>query len=90
MDTLHAEKKAFLHRMEVNNGYSNSKQFYLGRIRFIMDRHSFAEREQMLGMVMSAAMCDKDLSVSELMHIVAQVEEAHKKSMEANFNDGWH
>ena len=41
MDTLHAQKKAFLHKMEVNNGYSNSKQFYLGRIRFIMDRHSF-------------------------------------------------
>ena len=89
MDTLHAEKKAFLTRMAVTGSYSNSKEFYLGRIRFILEHHDFAQREQMLGMVLLAAMSDRALSVSELMYIINKVEEAHQKSMEANYNEQW-
>lgn len=89
MDTLHQEKKAFLTRMAVAGSYSNSKEFYLGRIRFIIEHHDFAQREQMLGMVLQAAMSDRALSVSELMFIINRVEEAHKKSMEDNYNEGW-
>ena len=89
MDTLHQEKKAFLTRMAVAGSYSNSKEFYLGRIRFILDHHDFAQREQLLGMVLQAAMSDRALSVSELMFIINSVEEAHKKSMEDNYNAGW-
>lgn len=89
MDTLHQEKKAFLQRMAVAGSYSNSKEFYLGRIRFILDHHDFEMREQMLGMVLQSAMNDRALSVSELMFIVNKVEEAHKKSMEDNYNAGW-
>lgn len=89
MDTLHQEKKEFLHRMAVSGSYSNSKEFYLGRIRFIMEHHDFAQREQLLGMVLQAAMSDRALSVSELMYIINKVEEAHKKSMEDNYNEGW-
>lgn len=89
MDTLHQEKKAFLTRMAVAGSYSNSKEFYLGRIRFILEHHDFAQREQMLGMVLQAAMSDRALSVSELMFIINKVEEAHKKSMEDNYNEGW-
>ena len=89
MDTLHQEKKAFLQRMAVAGSYSNSKEFYLGRIRFILDHHDFAQREQLLGMVLQAAMSDRALSVSELMFIINKVEEAHKKSMEDNYNEGW-
>ena len=89
MDTLHQEKKAFLTRMAVAGSYSNSKEFYLGRIRFILDHHDFAQREQLLGMVLQAAMSDRALSVSELMFIINKVEEAHKKSMEENYNEGW-
>ena len=89
MDQLHAEKKAFLTRMAVAGSYSNSKEFYLGRIRFILEHHDFAQREQLLGMVLQAAMIDKALSVSELMFIMSKVEEAHKKSMEDNYNAGW-
>lgn len=89
MDTLHQEKKAFLTRMAVAGSYSNSKEFYLGRIRFILEHHDFAQREQLLGMVLQAAMSDRALSVSELMFIINKVEEAHKKSMEDNYNEGW-
>ena len=89
MSTLHEEKKAFLTRMAVAGSYSNSKEFYLGRIRFIMDHHSFEQREQLLGMVLQAAMSDRALSVSELMFIINKVEEAHKQSMEDNYNEGW-
>ena len=89
MDTLHQEKKAFLQRMAVAGSYSNRKEFYLGRIRFILDHHDFAQREQLLGMVLQAAMSDRALSVSELMFIINKVEEAHKKSMEENYNEGW-
>lgn len=89
MDTLHQEKKAFLQRMAVAGSYSNSKEFYLGRIRFIIEHHDFAQREQLLGMVLQAAMSDRALSVSELMFIINRVEEAHKKSMEDNYNEGW-
>ena len=90
MDTLHAEKKAFLQRMATVGSYSNSKDFYLGRIRFIMEQHSFQNREMMLGMVLQSAMSDRALSVSELMFIINKVEEAHQKSMEANYNEQWH
>ena len=89
MDQLHAEKKAFLHRMATSGSYFNSKEFYLGRIRFILDHHDFAQREQMFGMVLQAAMSDRALSVSELMYIINKVEEAHQKSMEANYNEQW-
>lgn len=89
MNTLHEEKKAFLTRMAVSGSYSNSKDFYLGRIRFILDRHDFQQREQLLGMVLESAMSDRALSVSELMFIINKVEEAHQKSMEDNYNEGW-
>lgn len=89
MENLHAEKKAFLQKMAMAGSYSNSKEFYLGRIRFILDHHNFAQREQLLGMVLQAAMSDRALSVSELMFIINSVEEAHKKSMEDNYNEGW-
>ena len=67
----------------------NNKTFYEGRIRFILDQHSFAQREQLLGMVLEAAMGDRSLSVSDLLSIVNQVELAHQKSLEANFNEQW-
>lgn len=89
MDTLHAEKKAFLQRMATVGSYSNSKEFYLGRIRFILEHHDFAQREQLLGMVLQSAMSDRALSVSELMFIVIKVEEAHQKSLEVNYNEQW-
>lgn len=89
MDTLHQEKKAFLQRMAVAGSYSNSKEFYLGRIRFILEHHEFEQREQLLGMVLQAAMSDRALTVSELMFIINKVEEAHKQSMEDNYNAGW-
>ena len=89
MDTLHQEKKAFLQRMATSGSYSNSKDFYLGRIRFIMEQHNFEQREQLLGMVLQSAMSDRALTVSELMFIINKVEEAHQKSMEANYNEQW-
>lgn len=89
MENLHEEKKAFLTRMAVAGSYSNSKEFYLGRIRFILEHHDFAQREQLLGMVLQAAMSDRALTVSELMFIINKVEEAHKQSMEDNYNEGW-
>lgn len=89
MEQLHAEKKVFLQRMATLNTYTNSREFYLARIRFILSQHDFVQREQMLGMVMSAAMSDRSLSVSELMVIHSKVEEAHQKSMEENYNHGW-
>ena len=67
----------------------NSKDFYLGRIRFILDQHDFAQREQLLGMVLSAAMADRALTVSDMLYVLSQVEEAHQKSMEANYNESW-
>lgn len=65
----------------------NSKDFYLGRIRFIMDHHTFRQREQLLGMVLSAAMSDRALTVSDLLYVVNQVELAHQKSLEENYNE---
>lgn len=67
----------------------NSKAFYEGRIRFILDQHSFEQREQMLGCVLSAAMGDRSLSISDLLAVISQVETAHQKSLEVNFNEGW-
>ena len=67
----------------------NSKEFYLGRIRFILDQHDFQQREQLLGMVLSAAMADRALTVSDMLFILSQVEEAHQKSMEVNYNEMW-
>lgn len=67
----------------------NSKAFYEGRIRFIMDQHNFEQREQMLGCVLSAAMGDRSLSASDLLSVLSQVEAAHQKSLEANYNEGW-
>lgn len=65
----------------------NSKDFYLGRIRFIMDNHTFRQREQLLGMVLSAAMADRSLAVSDLLYVVNQVELAHQKTLEENWNE---
>lgn len=67
----------------------NSKEFYLGRIRFILDQHDFQQREQLLGMVLSAAMADRALTVSDMLFILSQVEEAHQKSLEVNYNEMW-
>ena len=67
----------------------NSKEFYQGRIRFALKEHSFQEREQLLGMILSAAMGDRSLNVSDLLSVVNQVELAHQKSLEVNFNEGW-
>lgn len=67
----------------------NSKGFYEGRISFILENHDFAQREQLLGMVLSAAMADRNLSLSDLLAVISQLEEAHNKSLEANFNDSW-
>ena len=89
MDKLHAEKKAFLQRMATSGSYSNSKDFYLGRIRFILEQHNFEQREQLLGMVLQSAMSDRALTVSELMFIINKVEEAHQKSLEVNYNEQW-
>ena len=67
----------------------NSKDFYQGRIRFILDQHDFQQREQLLGMVLSAAMADRALTVSDMLFILSQVEEAHQKSLEVNYNEMW-
>ena len=67
----------------------NGKDFYLGRIRFILEQHDFQQREQMLGMLLSAAMADRALTVSDMLFILSQVEEAHQKSLEANYNEMW-
>lgn len=67
----------------------NSKDFYQGRIRFALEEHSFQEREQLLGMILSAAMGDRSLSVSDLLSVVNQVELAHQKSLEVNYNENW-
>ena len=67
----------------------NSKDFYLGRIRFILDQHDFQQREQLLGMVLSAAMADRSLTVSDMLFILSHVEEAHQKSLEVNYNEMW-
>ena len=71
------------------NSYTNSKDFYSSRIRFITEQHCFSQREQMLGMVLQAAMSDKGLSVSDLLFVLNEVETAHQRSMEANFNETW-
>ena len=65
------------------------KEFYQGRIRFILEQHSFDQREQLLGCVLSAAMGDRSLSVSDLLSVISQVEAAHKKSLEVNYNEMW-
>ena len=67
----------------------NSKDFYIGRIQFIMDHHNFEQREQLLGMVLSAVMGDRSMSVSDCLAVISQVEAAHQKSLEVNFNEGW-
>ena len=67
----------------------NGKGSYDGRIDFILNNHDFSTREQMLGMLLNAAMSDRNLSVSDLLSVISQIEEAHNKSLEANFNDGW-
>lgn len=67
----------------------NGPDFYLGRIRFILDNHLFSQREQMLGMILSAALGDRSLSASDLLRVMSSTEEAHRLSMEANYNEGW-
>lgn len=52
-----------------------------------MDQHSFEQREQLLGMVLQVAMGDRGLFVSELLSIISEVETAHQKSLEANYNE---
>ena len=68
---------------------TESLPWYLGRIRFILDNHSFSQREQLLGMVLSSAMGDRTLTASELLRVMSEVEGAHRLSMEANYNEGW-
>ena len=65
----------------------SSRSFYEGRIRFILENHSFQQREQLLGCVLSAAMGDRGLSASDLLSVINQVELAHQKSMEENYNE---
>lgn len=67
----------------------NSREFYEGRIRFIMDQHTFEQREQLLGCVVSAAICDRSLTVSDQLAVLARVEAAHQKSLEVNYNEMW-
>ena len=67
----------------------NSREFYEGRIRFIMNQNKFEQREQLLGCVVSAAICDRSLTVSDQLAVLAQVEAAHQKSLEVNYNEGW-
>lgn len=67
----------------------NSREFYEGRIRFIMNQHKFEQREQLLGLVVSSAICDRSLTVSDQLAVLAQVEAAHQKSLEVNYNEGW-
>ena len=67
----------------------SSRSFYEGRIRFILENHSFQQREQLLGRVLSAAMGDRGLSASDLLSVINQVELAHQKSLEDNFNEQW-
>ena len=86
---LHEEKKEFMHKMYSQPAQVSSRLFYDGRIRFILDQHYFTQREQMLGMLLNAAMGDRGLTVSDLLYVISQVEEAHKKSMEINFNEEW-
>lgn len=66
-----------------------NKDFYLGRIQFIMDQHNFVQREQLLGMVLSAVMGDRSMPVSDCLAVISQVETAHQKSLEVNYNEGW-
>ena len=84
---LHEQKKEFMHKMYNQPAQVSSRLFYDGRIRFILDQHYFTQREQMLGMLLNAAMGDRGLTVSDLLYVISQVEEAHKKSMEMNYND---
>ena len=63
--------------------------FYVGRIRFALEQHSFQQREQLLGMIVQAATGDRSLTVSDLLAVISRVEEAHKKSLEDNFNEQW-
>ena len=72
-----------------HNNYTNTKDFYTARLRFILDQHSFAQREQMLGMVLQAAVSDKGLSVSDLLCVLNELEMSHQKSLEVNFNEQW-
>ena len=67
----------------------SGRSFYEGRIRFILEQHNFEQREQLLGCVLSAAMGDRSLSVSDMLAVISQVETAHQKSMEANYNEMW-
>ena len=84
---LHEQKKEFMHKMYNQPAQVSNRLFYDGRIRFILDQHYFTQREQMLGMLLNAAMGDRGLTVSDLLYVISKVEEAHKKSMEMNYND---
>ena len=86
---LHEQKKEFMHKIYGQPAQVSSRLFYDGRIRFILEQHHFTQREQMLGMLLNAAMGDRGLTVSDLLYVISQVEEAHKKSMEINFNEEW-
>ena len=68
---------------------NNSKAFYEGRIRFAMEQHTFVQREQLLGMVLCAAMGDRSITVSDMLSLSSQVEAAHQKSLEENYRETW-
>lgn len=67
----------------------NSKDFYESRIRFAMEQHNFSQREQLLGMVLGAAMGDRSITVSDMLSLSSQVEAAHQKSLEENYREMW-
>ena len=67
----------------------NNKDFYESRIRFAMEQHTFAQREQLLGMVLGAAMGDRSITVSDMLSLSSQVEAAHQKSLEENYRETW-
>ena len=68
--------------------YEGVKDFYLDRIRFAM-KGNFRQREEMLQMICRTAFMDSMLTSDEFVAVLHSVDEAHKKSMEANFNEGW-
>lgn len=84
---VHEERKKVMGSLYGKSCQVSNKTFYDFRIKFILERHNFVLREEMLGMVLSAAMGDRNLSVSDMLYVISKVEEAHQKSMEMNYNE---
>ena len=62
--------------------------YYIDRIRFAM-RHDFANREELLRMISRVAFMDSYLTGREYTSILEALNNAHIKSMEMNYNEGW-